>query len=306
MRAFFYLVTESLSEYLIGVEKQVAFTKMSGAGNDFVVIDNMDGKLDIDRASLAVALCSHRIGIGADGLLLLEPSTQADFSMRYYNADGSYGGMCGNGGRCIARYAVAAGIAPTRMKFEALNHVYSAEVNNKSVKLWMITPNDFRPNVLVKIGDKEFSGNFIHTGSPHFVLEVDDLDSVDVLKIGKAIRNHTMFFPEGCNVNFVSRQGDHLFIRTYERGVENETLACGTGSVASAIVFALQHGLKSPVTLTVRSGEQLSVSFDFEGAKFQNVVLEGSANFIFSGTATHDSESGRISDSLTPNAAAKP
>lgn len=280
---------------------------MSGAGNDFIVIDNRDSSIDFDIPRLAVALCSRRHGVGADGLLLVEPSAKAIFSMRYYNADGSFGGMCGNGGRCIARYAYAREIAPPLMKFEALDHVYSAEVMDTSVKLWMKTPSNFRKNLLVTSGGEKFFGHFIDTGSPHFVIESADLESTDVIRVGKAIRNHPIFTPEGCNVNFVSRQAhDILSIRTYERGVESETLACGTGSVASAIVYVLQHGLKSPVTLNVRSGEQLVVYFDFERGQFRNVILEGSAHMIFSGTLQYDLQTGFIADTLTLTSANNP
>lgn len=281
------------------MNRVISFAKMSGAGNDFIVIDNLDSSIDFDKSRFAVALCSRRHGVGADGLLLLESSAEADFSMRYYNADGSYGGMCGNGGRCIARYAHIKGLAPARLKFEALDHVYAAEVSNSSVKLWMKTPNHLRTNLLVTSGSDEFTGHFIDTGAPHFVMESADLEATDVIRIGKAIRNHSLFAPEGCNVNFVFRKTDHLLsIRTYERGVEAETLACGTGSVASTIINALEHGLKSPVTLNVRSGEQLIVYFDLEGEKFTNVILEGSAHMIFSGTLQYDPQTDFIADTL--------
>jgi diaminopimelate epimerase len=282
------------------MNRVISFAKMSGAGNDFIVIDNLDSSIDFDMPRLAVALCSRRHAVGADGLLLLEPSTKANFSMRYYNADGSFGGMCGNGGRCIARYAYARGIAPLQLKFEALDYVYEAEVDNSSVKLWMKIPSTFKPNILVALADVTLLGHFIDTGSPHFVIESTDLESTDVFRVGREIRRHPLFAPEGCNVNFVSRQVDDvLSIRTYERGVESETLACGTGSVASAIVYALQYGLKSPVTLNVRSGEQLIVYFDFERGQFRNVVLQGSAHMVFSGTLQYDPEAGFIADALT-------
>ncbi len=279
--------------------RSIVFTKMSGAGNDFIVVDNLDGSIDFDKSRLAVALCSRLNGIGADGLLLMEPSAHADFFMRYHNADGSYGGMCGNGGRCIARYANLAGLTSVHTKFEALDFVYAAEVSGPSVKLWMKAPNDIRLNLLVESKDKKFSGHYIDTGSPHFVLQTADLDAADVVHIGSEIRYHRMFAPEGCNVNFVSLKASGvLSIRTYERGVEAETLACGTGSVASAIVFASQYGLKSPVTLDVRSGEQLLVYFDFQDGEYRNVVLEGSAHMIFSGRIEYDPQTGRIVDPL--------
>ncbi|MEO8168392.1 MAG: diaminopimelate epimerase [bacterium] len=275
----------------------ISFTKMSGAGNDFVVINNFRQTLEGDKARFAVALCSRASGIGADGLLLMEPSSKADFFMRYFNADGSYGGMCGNGGRCIARFAHLSGIVQAAMKFEALNYVYSATVSDSLVKLSMKKPNSLKMNLLIECSDTKLQGDFVDTGSPHFVSECVDVEAIDVTKLGRAIRNHATFSPEGCNANFVSLQADGtLSIRTFERGVEAETLACGTGSVASAIVFAARHGLKSPVTLNVRSGEKLVVYFDAENNQFTNVILEGSAHIIFSGTVLYDSINGRISD----------
>ncbi len=277
----------------------ISFVKMSGAGNDFIVIDNMDGMIDVDKPQLAVDLCSRRLGVGADGLLLLEASLIGDFSMRYFNADGSYGGMCGNGGRCVARYAHLRGLTQSRLQFEALGYLYSATVSDTSVKLWMNKPNDLRLNLLVQCGGEEFVGHFINSGSPHFVLDSSDLELVDVPRIGRLIRNHPLFAPEGCNVNFVSQRNENvLFIRTYERGVEAETLACGTGSIAGALIYAVKHGVKSPVTMNVRSGEQLTVYFDVDGPIFRNIVLEGSARVVFSGKFQYDPNSGVISDIL--------
>ncbi len=299
VRAFLLsLATQDKSDYLLRMKKTIYFTKMSGAGNDFVVIDNMDEPLQVDKSKLAIALCSRYFGVGADGLLLLEPSSKADFFMRYYNADGSYGGMCGNGGRCIARYAYVNGIAGENVNFEALDYLYTAEISSTSVKLEMKNPNDFRFNLLVAAARGEFRGHFTNTGSPHFVIELSDLDTVDVHGVGKEIRFHPLFAPDGCNVDFITVTSDNrLLIRTYERGVEAETLACGTGSVASAIIAAHSKGMKSPVTLKVRSGEELHVHFSFDGTRFTNVFLEGSAHMLFSGDLLYDTERCKILDS---------
>jgi diaminopimelate epimerase len=279
------------------VRKIIKFTKMSGAGNDFVLVDNMDGALAVDNAKLAVALCSRHFGVGGDGLLLLEPSTRADFFMRYFNADGSYGGMCGNGGRCIARYAFVHGIALATLTFEALDHVYAAEVADMKVKLYMKEPNSFRLNLTIPVAGGDYKGEFVDTGSPHFVVESIDLNLVNVEVTGKAIRLHAYFQPDGCNVNFVRYEEDgSMTIRTYERGVEAETLACGTGCVASAVIGARTHGLVSPVTLNVRSGEHLRVYFERQGSEFRNTILEGSAHFLFSGKLTYDPDENRIVD----------
>ncbi|MBX2992190.1 MAG: diaminopimelate epimerase [Bacteroidetes bacterium] len=272
----------------------IHFTKMSGAGNDFVVIDNMSRQLNTDYTRLAQAVCSRHFGIGADGLLVLEPSRDTDFLMRYYNADGSYGGMCGNGGRCIARYAVLTGKSGRKLRFSALDHEYSAEVLERSVKLWMKAPKILNNNML----KDTLSGIFLDTGSPHFVCEVADLNAVDVISVGRAIRFHGDFAPDGCNVNFVERTGENeLSLRTYERGVEGETLACGTGSVASAIFAALFRQMQSPVDIKVRSGEIVRVFFARKEDEFFDVILEGSAHVLFSGEFEYETERNMIVDS---------
>ncbi len=280
------------------MKTRLPFTKMSGAGNDFVVIDNMSGDIRCPQRGLAVALCAQHTGIGADGLLVLERSANADFFMAYYNADGSYGAMCGNGGRCAARYAYVSGIAPARMTFEALDHVYAAEIVGDAVKLQMKNPRRHQPDIRVRAGTLTVEGDFIDTGSPHFVTEQHGLDHVDIMSIGRPIRFDSRFSPDGCNVNFVERIGDNaIAIRTYERGVEAETLACGTGCVAAALVVAQRYQFSSPVALRVRSGEQLRVHFRRDGEQFSDIVLEGSAHFLFSGTLLYDAESETIIDS---------
>lgn len=278
------------------MERFIRFTKMSGAGNDFVIIDNMDESLAVDKTKLARAVCSRHFGIGADGLLLLEPSAKADFFMRYYNADGSYGGMCGNGGRCIARYAYLNGYASDRLTFEALDFLYTAEIVGGVVRLQMKPPADFRFDVAVPTSAGTFTGHFVNTGSPHFVCEAGEMDADDVQKVGREIRFNEIFQPEGCNVNFITRSRNALSIRTYERGVEAETLACGTGSVAAALIAASLYHLPSPIQLNVRSGEELKVHFQKQEDAFVHVVLEGSAHFVFAGTCVYDTESGALVD----------
>jgi len=274
------------------------FTKMSGAGNDFVVVENMNGELLCDKDALAVALCSRHTGIGADGLLVLERSPRADFFMSYYNADGSYGGMCGNGGRCVARYAYVSGIAGPEMTFEALDHLYAAQVVGNDVRLQMKDPSSFKNDIRLSDSSITIEGDFVDTGAPHFVIEQESLDNVDVLTLGRAVRFHSTFAPEGCNVDFVERLQDGVVaIRTYERGVEAETLACGTGCVAAAVVLARRYGLLSPVTLRVRSGEEVRVYFRYDGGHWSDVLLEGSAHFVFRGDLLYDTEARTIVDS---------
>jgi diaminopimelate epimerase len=280
----------------------IQFTKASGAGNDFVLVDNMRNEIAFDKAKLARAVCSRYFGVGADGLILLEPSSRSDFFMRYYNADGSYGGMCGNGGRCVARYAFLKGVARAKMKFEALDHVYTAEVVGAEVKLSMKDPSEIRSNVQIPVDGQALVGHTINTGSPHVVLFEDAIESADVTGLGRKIRHHAMFLPEGTNVDFVGISSEGILrIRTYERGVEAETLACGTGAVASAIIASLEKGAASPVRLRVQSGEELRVSFESRGSSIRDVVLEGSAYVLFTGTLTYDDATDAMRDILQPH-----
>lgn len=274
----------------------IEFTKASGAGNDFVLINNMNGQVIGDRARLAKALCSRNSGIGADGLILLEKSDRADFLMTYYNTDGSYGGMCGNGGRCVARFAHILGLVPAEMRFEALEHVYRAQVNGDTVRLHMKDPVNLK-NLDFTLSLAKFQGHFIDTGSPHFVLFVDEISQVNVVTLGANLRRHEQFQPLGTNVNFVKvMSSKSIEIRTYERGVETETLACGTGSVASAIVSSLINGTQPPVAVRVRSGEELIVDFRRTGKQFTEVILEGSAHMVFSGSLQYDLDRHQIRD----------
>ncbi len=271
------------------------FTKASGAGNDFVLLDNRNGSLPDDQSALARALCSRPFGIGGDGLLILEKSGRADFAMKYYNADGSYGGMCGNGGRCIARYAHRKGIVGKTMAFEALGHVYRAECLDEEVRLAMKDPGPLEPQVRLSGIGSGIVGTLVDTGAPHYVILVDDLDATDVTNLGRSIRHHPRFQPAGTNVNFVKQEGAGAFLmRTYERGVEAETLACGTGSVAVACVAMTILGSTSPVIVRARSGERLIVSLDMEDGRPFRPVLQGSAHLLFEGTLLYDDSSGTI------------
>jgi len=269
---------------------RVHFTKMSGAGNDFVVVDNRDRKIR-HGARIARYLCDRRWGIGADGLLLLEKSRIADYRMMYYNADGSYGGMCGNGGRCIAWFAHRSKIAPARHTFEALDYLYDAEVKGKTVLLRMKSPKGLEIGKQVRLSSGKLRLASVNTGSPHVVVKVADIgrkksrmSTLDVIGMGREIRYHPAFRPAGTNVNFVEAVGaNSIKIRTYERGVEDETLACGTGSIASALVSSVLWNLKSPITVIPKSGRKLQVLFEREGGHFGNVRLKGPAELVFKG-----------------------
>ena len=263
----------------------ISFTKASGAGNDFVIVNNFRGDLAVDPARFAPAVCDRHFGVGGDGLLVLEKSTRADFTMLYYNADGSSGGMCGNGGRCIARFALMEGVAGKNQRFEALDHIYDAEVGEESVRLHMKDPVDIRPGLSFSFRGKHMKGAFLDTGAPHAVIFEEELESLNVMEIGRAIRHDPRFSPAGTNVNFVHiRDGSTVELRTYERGVESETLACGTGAVASGLVSSYLYPLSSPVSVAVRSGESLLVHFRRTGRTWTDVFLEGSAHMLFKGT----------------------
>ena len=275
------------------------FVKATGAGNDFVILDGRNESLPPDKAKLAASLCDRHFGIGADGLLIVEKSTRADFSMLYFNADGSHGGMCGNGGRCIAMYAYLRGFAPRLMKFEALDHIYPAEILDGRVKLRMKRPSGLRNNLEVSVGGKTYVCDFVDTGAPHVVLLQDHIDQADIKGVGRSIREHERFAPAGTNVNFMSiTPPDAISIRTYERGVEDETLACGTGSVASAVVAATTLNIQSPVKVRVRSGELLYVHLRIDGGTITEVYLEGNAAMLFSGRALYDDISGKLLTTL--------
>jgi len=264
---------------------------MTGAGNDFVVIDNRSARITRGSA-LARKLCDRRWGIGADGLLLLERSRRGAYRMMYYNADGSYGGMCGNGGRCIALFAVKKRIAPRRHSFEALKHIYDVRVVSESdVSLRMKDPVDLRMNFMLPIQGKRINVSYVNTGSPHVVIPIRNLrgrglslDTLDVQSLGREIRYHKAFHPLGTNVNFIEMvSGKRLKIRTYERGVEAETLACGTGSVASAIIGSSLFDMSLPITILPKSRSPLVVDFERKGGLPVDVTLQGPAKIVYSG-----------------------
>ena len=258
---------------------------MNGAGNDFILLDNRAGDIHLARNDIA-RLCDRHRGIGADGILLLEsPSNDADFRMRYFNADGGEAEMCGNGARCFARFASKLAAAGNKIAFETPAGVISAEVIGDLVKLQMTNPTDLRLNMNVRTTEEEKTIHFINSGVPHVVIPVSKIHNVDVAREGSAIRHHATFSPKGANVNFVEKRGaDVIAIRTYERGVEDETLACGTGVVASALVFAATENNSGPITVITRGGDELQVSYEKSDNEFCNVTLTGPAEFVFEGS----------------------
>lgn len=261
------------------------FTKMSGAGNDFVLIDNRAGNVHLNRSQIA-SLCDRHRGIGADGILLLEKaSNRAHFRMRYFNADGGEAEMCGNGARCFARFANKVAGAEGTVSFETPAGVISAQLNGDLVTLQMTEPTDLRLNIQLPVADENKAIHFINSGVPHVVIPVSRIDDVDVRREGSAIRYHEMFSPKGANINFIEKRGPtKIAVRTYERGVEDETLACGTGVVASALIFAVIENGGGPISVIARGGDELQVSFDRIDNQFRNVTLTGPADFVFEGT----------------------
>jgi len=263
----------------------LCFTKMNGAGNDFVLIDNRLGDLRLAAEQIS-RICDRHRGIGADGVLVLERAANgADFRMRYYNADGGEVEMCGNGARCFARYASRVAGPAEKLTFETPAGVIGATLQGELVCLNMSEPKDLQLGITIPLPDRQIPAHFVNSGVPHVVVPVEDLENVDVRGIGSAVRHHELFAPKGTNVNFLKqREGRKISIRTYERGVEDETLACGTGVVASALVFAALQKSEGPIDVLVRGGNELHVAFERAGDQFKNVTLTGPADFVFEGT----------------------
>jgi len=265
--------------------RRPSFFKMHGGGNDFVLLDHREQFFpEEEQSRLARRVCAPRVGVGADGLILIEDSARADFRWRFYNADGSEAEMCGNGARCAARFAVINGIAQPRLTFETLAGLIEAEVLNHQVRVGMADVGGFRLDLSIPLEGKTLAGHFMKVGVPHTVLLVDNLEEAPVKQLGREVRFHQMFSPAGTNVNFVSSKSPHaLEIRTYERGVEEETLACGTGAVAAALITAKLGKTNSPVTVYTRGGEMLVVTFRMHGDKVTEVFLEGEALVVYQG-----------------------
>jgi len=252
----------------------IAFNKYQGAGNDFIIIDNLNERFNPDDSELINRLCDRRFGIGADGLILISGSDKADFEMKYFNSDGKIGSMCGNGGRCAAHFTYKYNIAGNKQKFMAFDGLHEAEVMSDSVRLQMADVNEYR------IIDGNY---FLNTGSPHYVVFTSEIDKMNINEEGKKLRWSPNFAPGGTNVNFVEVRNNILYIRTFERGVEEETLACGTGVTASAIASVLAgHFDTGSVNVRARGGE-LKVEFTVKNGKITNVWLIGPATFVFEG-----------------------
>ncbi len=290
---------------------KINFTKMVASGNDFVVVEKRDkGPIRLARFDyahhkllaggrqgyrlLAKKICDRKFGVGADGLLLLEESRKADVRMRIFNADGSEAEMCGNGARATALY-VSRDRESTGYKSQVSSHkksflietmagIIDSEVVGDNVKIKLTDPKDVRLDIPIKVNNRDIKVNFINTGVPHAVVFACGLNEIDIVPLGRAIRYHKNFSPKGTNVNFVEvLSKNKVTVRTYERGVEDETLACGTGSVASALIYALKIGMINKVYVRTRSTEILTVYFRCDNKEVKDVWLEGKANVSFKG-----------------------
>jgi len=262
---------------------KIPFMKMSGSGNDFIFIDHRKPLLKEEEfKDFARKVCRRKVSVGADGLVLVENSKKADVKWRFFNADGSEAEMCGNAGRCLGRFAYLKGITGPSLTFETLAGILSAQVDGKRVKLEMSKPHSLKLDERISIEGKELLISSINTGVPHAVFFLDDIEGMDVFQIGRAIRYHPHFAPAGANADFVKVQNSsQLSIRTYERGVEDETLACGTGAVASALVAAFKGLVRSPVSIKTKGGETLTVYFEIEAGEVKKVFFEGDVHIIY-------------------------
>jgi diaminopimelate epimerase len=283
---------------------KIIFHKYSGAGNDFILLSQRENSNFTVSPEFVKKVCERRMNIGADGVLFIAGSNDYDFDVTYYNADGTTGSLCGNGARCAIHFAITNGLVDSdKVVFTSRGVVYSGELLRKDyVKFNLNPPEDIRLNLSLPLNGKELKGHFADTGSPHLVFFFDEIkdelqlndvlssENFPIRELGKKFRYHPAFQPAGTNVNFVELEEEFLKIRTYERGVEDETLACGTGSVASAIIAFLHYGIHSPVRLLTKSGKFLTVEFNYNKPQFSDVNLTGPAEKIFSGYFNFDED----------------
>ena len=274
--------------------RKIPFFKMNGSGNDFIIIDNREnivakeiGKLPVEN--FVQKTCARGVSVGADGLILIENDEKYDFRWKFFNNDGGEVEMCGNGSRCAARFAYLNQIAPLSMNFVTLAGVIHADITGKdTAKVQLTTPKDYKETL--DLSDIDLKGSFINTGVPHVVFFVNDVDDIDIKKIGAKVRYHNYFKPAGTNVNFAQIiDKDTIKIRTYERGVEDETLACGTGSTAAALVAALKGYTNSAISVHTKSNNILKVYADIKDSKVKKVFLDGDAKLSYIGTMTEES-----------------
>ncbi len=272
---------------------------MSGAGNDFIVFDKLlNPNLSLSSDSIK-KLCDRRNGIGADGIITIADSDSYDFTMEYYNSDGTTGSLCGNGARCAIKFAESTKrVKKPKTKFVSNGESYLGEIlNDSQVKVYFNEPQNLKINSKVEAAGQLINACYVNTGSPHVVINITDvlrnpenpqsfyenIDDLPVFEIGKEVRNLPEFYPEGANVNFYCLNDDKIYIRTYERGVEDETLACGTGNAATAIVINNVHKIAPPFNLTTRGGDNLIIDFENEDKIIKNLTLTGPVKIVFTG-----------------------
>ncbi|MFH1528317.1 MAG: diaminopimelate epimerase [Bacteroidota bacterium] len=270
--------------------KKITFTKLTGAGNDFILVDKKfnDG-LTLSSEEI-VKICDRRFGIGADGIIIIDDNPEYDFSMLYFNSDGSLGSLCGNGARCAIRYSeYSSRISDAHTNFFCNGEKFQGSiVDENEIRFELNPPKNIYLDGRILIDGVEIPYCYADTGSPHAVFFVDefdksDINSFNVFEIGRQIRYSDEFAPGGVNVNFIKIEDAGIKIRTYERGVEDETLACGTGSVAAAITTYLKGLVQSPVILQTWGGDFLSVSFNYSNGEFEELTLQGPAKIVFNG-----------------------
>lgn len=279
--------------------KKLKFTKLTGAGNDFILFDSkINPQIDLSEDQI-VKLCDRHFGIGADGILIISESDEVDFNMYYYNSDGSLGSLCGNGARSILKYSFAnRWINSNNAVFVNNGTKYSGKINEDgNVTFYLNSPKNLKYNFKVKAANQMINSHFADTGSPHLIINIEDvlvdsknannfysdINSFPVYELGKELRYSKDILDEGVNVNFIKIDGDKILIRTYERGVENETLACGTGSTAAALISSVIFKLNPPIKIITKSNSELIVNFEVENQKVKNLSLTGPAEVVFSG-----------------------
>jgi diaminopimelate epimerase len=264
---------------------KIKFWKMHGARNDFVLFDDRAGDFPVGDRPFITHVAARHSGIGAEGVILIEKSETSDFLMRFFNPDGGEVEMCGNGARCAARLAYELGVAGKKMTIETPAGQIEAQVMQAEVRLWMTEPSGWTLDGSLDLGGRHLAYGFVNTGVPHAVMRTGELRDVDVREIGSAVRRHRLFAPEGTNVNFmeISPEGE-LYVRTYERGVEAETLACGTGVTACGLIAAKNGWVKLPVKVHVVSGDVLLVDGTLTEEGASGVTLTGPTEHVFEGT----------------------
>ena len=265
---------------------------MHGARNDFVLFDNRGGDFPVEDREFIAHIAARRSGIGAEGVILLEPSDSCDFRMQFFNPDGGEAEMCGNGARCAARLASELGLADKTMSIETAAGSIRAQVLQRSVRLWMTDPRSWKLDGSLELEGRTLTYGFVNTGVPHVVMRTGNVQEVDVMEVGSLVRRHRDFAPEGTNVNFmqIEPEGD-ILVRTYERGVEAETPACGTGVTACALVAAKNGWAELPILVHARSGDMLTVDGELTEDSVRNVTLTGPTEHVFEGTIEYGESS---------------